>query len=131
MNRRVNIEIMEGFVCKGEACPSVVAEAEAKLGLNFSEEYKDLLEKYSIFAINGHEFTGIAKTKGQSVVDVTMLHCEKYADFPKNMYVIETVGVDGLVILQDTNGYIYTYQPGTMPERICNSLEEYLEEIKG
>jgi len=43
------------------------------------------------------------------------------------MYVVEEVHVDGLVIWQDESGQVYQTIPGSLPQKIANTLSDYLD----
>ena len=50
-----------------------------------------------------------------------------YPDFPVNMFILEDLGFDGLLILVDTKGSVYEWQYGSC-KKIYPSIVEYLEE---
>ena len=49
-----------------------------------------------------------------------------FKDFPKGMYVIENFAIDGILLLQNTTGEIYTYQPNGKMKQVASNLDEYL-----
>lgn len=59
------------FRCLGAADSGAIIEAEAKLGLSFSKEYRSYLESCSFASVNGHELTGICKSPRLDVVGAT------------------------------------------------------------
>lgn len=64
------------------------------------------------------------------VVDVTKNNREHINDMVKDMYVVEEINIDGIVIWQDVTGRIYETCPGCeKPKPIYNSLVEYLESV--
>lgn len=50
----------------------------------------------------------------------------EFPDFPMDCYVIESLGIDNIVIVQKTDGKVYQYAPGEDLEHIANSFGEYL-----
>lgn len=101
--------------------------ASRTLGLSFSEEYLNYLQTFGLAYVNGHELTGIGNILRNDVVSVTM---EKRAEphvkaIPEDWYVIEDANIDGIVIWQDTKGFVYMETPGTI-KQIYSSMAEYL-----
>ena len=62
---------LPNFRCLGAADSGAITEAEAKLGLSFSKEYRSYLESCSFASVNGHELTGICKWPRLDVVGAT------------------------------------------------------------
>lgn len=103
-----------------------IYSAEKELQLSFSEEYKAYLKEYGVISAKGIELTGITESKRLNVVDVTKQERELNSNLPYNMYVIENIAIDGIIILQSENGEIYSSTPGTEPRKLYNSLCEYI-----
>ena len=103
-----------------------IIEAEAKLFVSFSKEYKHYLSSVGFAIYEGHELTGICKAKRLNVVDVTLSERSITPDIPDDWYVIEQLNIDGIVIWQSTIGTIYQASPNTKPKKICDSLVEYI-----
>lgn len=102
-----------------------ITSAEKKLGISFSKEYKEYLEIIGLCMVNGHELTGISDESRTNVVDVTEYHRSISDNLPKDMYVVEETNMDGIVILQDKKGIIYSFSNGNIG-KISNSIIEYL-----
>ncbi|MDR0957652.1 MAG: SMI1/KNR4 family protein, partial [Clostridiales bacterium] len=90
-----------------------IAEAEKKLGLSFANEYKEYLSEFGEVDADDIELTGIIpELNNWSVVDLTLrerelaLECG-YDDITNNIYAVEDTGMDGIVVWQDSDGYIY------------------------
>ncbi|MGL5916755.1 MAG: SMI1/KNR4 family protein, partial [Culicoidibacterales bacterium] len=49
-------------------------------------------------------------------------------DSSKDMYVIESLGIDGIIIWQNSKGEVFQTIPNGEPEKIHNSFESYLLE---
>jgi len=103
-----------------------IADAETELCLNFSPEYRDYLSSFGRVVLEGHELTGISKSKRLSVVNTTLI-CKESNNVPDDFYVVEEAGIDGIVIWQNTNGEIFATQPGLEITKIKDSLLEYLQ----
>lgn len=100
-----------------------IVSAEKVLGLHFAPDYRELLANYGSLFLKGEEFLGI------EVVDVTQNAKEEYSDFPQGMYVISKTYIDGILLVQDVNGTIYTYQPEKGCQKIAVSLAEYISSL--
>lgn len=99
-----------------------IAAAEKALNLIFADEYRKYLGTYSRVVYDGHELTGVSKDARTHVVDVTLEIKNNEETIPKEWYVIEETGVDGIVIWQDAEGNIYQNE-----RKICSSLAEYVD----
>jgi len=109
------------------ATKTEITDAELQLRVNFADEYKEYLSAFGAIMADGIELTGIAKSEHRSVVSVTKRERELNANIPNSMYVIEYTGVDGIIIWQDSSGAIYQSSPWNIPQRIFNSLVDYLK----
>ena len=109
------------------ASDTQIIEVERKLKLNFANEYKIYLKTFGAIIANGIELTGIAKSKYRNVILVTQEERILNPKVPNTMYVIENTCVDGVVIWQDSEGYIYKTQPDLEPKKIADSLAEYVK----
>lgn len=103
-----------------------IQEAEIKLSVSFSEEYKDYLSYFGLAVFEGHELTGICRSKRLNVVDVTICERELTDKVPDDWYVIEQLNIDGLVIWQSSNGNIFQTMPNKEPIKIAENLLEYV-----
>ncbi len=101
-----------------------IEKAEKKLGLKFNAEYKEYLSEFGTALYDGHELTGISQSKRINVVDVTLE--EKKEGYPKDIYVIEETGIEGIIIWQTSNGEIYYSSPSCELTKYCDSLHEYI-----
>lgn len=104
-----------------------IKQAEEKLSLLFSKEYSIVVKEFGTVSVNCHELTGICKDNRLNVVDVTLKERERNPDISKDWYVIEQLHIDGIVIWQSSTGEIYQTLPGAKPEKICDSLAEYIQ----
>jgi hypothetical protein len=108
------------------ASEAEIAVAEKKLALHFAQEYKSYLQTFGAILADGIELTGIAKSKSRDVVSVTLQERELNPEVSQAYYVVENVGIDGIVIWQNENGEIFQTLPQTPPQKIANSLVEYV-----
>ncbi len=120
------IKEKRNFRSLGPVNKEEIKKAEKALGVKFAKEYKELLSEYGLFSCHGHEFTGICKSKSLNVVDVTLAEREINPNVLQ-LYVIETLNIDSIVIWQSSNGAVYRTKGLSTPKKISESLIEYLD----
>ena len=103
-----------------------ITDAELQLRVTFADDYKEYLSNFGAIMADDIELTGIAKSKHRDVVSITKKEWELNPKVPHTMYVIENTCVDGIIIWQDTNGFIYKTRPNTEPKQIEKSLVNYI-----
>ena len=123
------ISKLDDFFFLEQPTPEEVENAQNDLGLNFAEDYKIYVSMAGAICGGGIELTGITSHDRLNVVKVTQR--EKFINplIPDDMYVVEVVGIDGMVVLQDSEGTIYTAQPNLSPKKLFNSLIEYIQNV--
>ena len=89
-----------------------VIEAERKLGIRFSDEFRNYLMEYGVASFGSHEFMGLGGDAYLDVVEETLSERRNHPHFPKNCYIVENIGIDGILILQDEEGRIYELNDG-------------------
>ena len=107
----------------------IIESIEEKLKIKFAEDYKEYLLTFGAVCSDIISISGICDDSYMNVIDLTLDAKSVNEQIPKNFYVIEDIGVDGLVIWQDETGAIYQSIPFRAPEKIYNSLSEYLEYV--
>lgn len=110
----------------GGANETQILEAESLIGLEFSDEFKEYVKEYGAVSAYGFELFGVSKSKRLDSASVTLEERELNKKFPSNMYVVENLGIDGILILQNKNGEVFEIYPNTEPKKIYNSLADYL-----
>ena len=114
------------FHCENGVSIEQIEKSESCLNLSFSNEYKKYLEYFGVVSVDGHELTGICKSKRLNVVDATNEYREYFKQVSELWYVIEVTNIDNIVIWQDKAGKIYQVQPASKPKKIADSLLDYL-----
>lgn len=128
MTKIINaIENLEDMRFIEPATTEQICEAQNKLGLTFADEYKQYILTYGVVSAKSIELTGISNVKRLDVVNVTEEERKFNSKMPDDAYVIANVGIDGIIIIQDCDGKIYSLMPNEEPEFICDSLTEYIE----
>lgn len=110
----------------GAADKVAIENAEKELGLKFAAEYKEYLGIFGSVLADDIEITGIAKSKNRNVVTVTEREWELNPQIAHNMYAVENLAIDGIIIWQDETGNIYESMPNEAVKKIANSLAEYV-----
>lgn len=103
-----------------------VFKAEKELNLVFADEYKKYLLAFGAVQSDIIAISGIIDDYDYNVVNLTKKLKLSNKNIPDNFYVIEDVGVDGLVIWQSSDGTIYQSIPNSKPVKIFGSLSEFL-----
>lgn len=108
------------------ASEELIAEAERQLNLSFPEDYKEYLSKFGAISFGSTELTGLNIDSYANVVSVTLKEAQRNKSFPKGAIVLENTGVEGLLILQQSDGEVYEWQNGKKGASF-KGLKEYLE----
>ncbi len=108
------------------ASSTQITDAEIQLRVSFADEYKDYLTSFGAIMADGIELTGIAKSDHRNVVFITKRERGLNPNVPNTMYVVEDTHIDGIVIWQDTKGFVYQTQPDSCPKKIAESLADYI-----
>lgn len=121
----------EGFRPGKPIALEQVEQAQKELGVKFADDYiKYLLEFGNAFLISV-DLLGIEndpRFKYASVVYETLEEKKYDPTAPADMYVIENLGIDGVLAWQHENGavyYKYRYDEGL--QKAADSLAEYIE----
>ena len=103
-----------------------VENVEIELALPLSPEYKEYLLEFGAIIADDVELTGIAKSKNRDVIQVTKREWAANNKIKHDLYVVENVGIDGIIIWQDGSGKVYESRPNCGATKIADSLVEYL-----
>ncbi|MCY6356063.1 SMI1/KNR4 family protein [Clostridium sp. ZS2-4] len=127
---------MSNIITKIKAIPNLyhatgcttrqLKEAQNELEIEFPEEYIDYVKEYGAISFYRTEWTGLNVEGYLNVVEVTKQERDLNSAFPADCFVVENQGIDGLIIISDENGCIYSIQYNKK-ELLCESLVAYLE----
>ena len=120
------INNLENLLSLKPASTDDVGNIEIELALPLAEEYKEYLLEFGAIWADDIELTGVAKSKNRDVVQVTKKAWAANDKIKHNLYVVENVGIDGIVIWQDGSGTVYESRPNHEPRKIANSLSDYI-----
>ena len=120
------IENANNFHALVPADSGSINSAETQLGLLFAPDYCEYLLAFGAATFDGRELTGICKSERLSVVTATERARLFYPTFPISAYVVEELGFDHVLTVQDSSGRVYSYGPGDSGKKIAESLQDYL-----
>lgn len=107
------------------ATEEYIDSCEKVLQIPFSSEFREYTRHFGAISAEGLELTGAVSVARLSVVDAT-LYARENNNLPFNYYVVEDLGIEELLIVQDTEGIIYQYSRMTGLIKIAQSLAEYV-----
>lgn len=110
----------------GGASEEQIERAEKRLSLRFSKEYKEYVKEFGMISFYGTEWSGLNIDGYFNVVNMTEDEKALNEVFPEKYFAIENLAVDGIIIISNEEGKIYSIQYDKK-ELICNSLSEYLD----
>ena len=122
------IQSLPGLQFTGGVTECEIREAESILILSFADDYKAYLTECGQLSANGIELTGLSNRKLTSVINLTQNE-RKLLSIPSNHYVIEDIGVDGLIYTQDNTGSIYQLLPNHPIIKVADNLMLYINSI--
>lgn len=105
-----------------------ISQAEGVLGLKFSAEYKEYLLSCGVASADGHEFTGIIDSARLNVVQVTDRVRKRNPNIQRELYVVEELQIDDILIWQSEDGRVYSSSRDELPIEISSSLVDYINE---
>ena len=105
---------------------SQIKEAQKSLNLEFPAEYIEYVKTFGAVSFYGTEWDGLYVDGNLNVVTATKQERDLDSNFPNDCFVVENVGIDGVLTLMGQNGKIYTYQQGKK-SLLCDTLCEYLD----
>lgn len=105
-----------------------VINAESRLGIRFNDEYRNYLMEYGAVSFGNHEFMGLGGDAYLDVVEETLNERTANSGFPKNCYIIENIGIDGVMMLQDEDGAVYELSDAGM-KKVFDSFGEYINSV--
>ena len=111
---------------KGCKTNQIIA-AQKELDIEFPDEFIDYVKTFGVISFYGTEWTGLNVEGYLNVVDATKNERKLGKDFPQGYFVLENQNIDGILILVNSNGAVYSYQSGNEPVLICKTMTEYLD----
>ena len=103
-----------------------ITDAENALGIKFPEEYVAYIKAYGAISFYATEWTGLNVEGYLNVVDVTKQEQDLNPSFPKNCFVLENQGIDGIQTVMNEDGQVFTVQY-EKTQLLCDSLSDYLD----
>lgn len=110
----------------GGANEEQIVRAEKRLNLKFSKEYKEYIKEFGMISFFATEWSGLNVDGYFNVVNMTEDEKALNETFPEKYFAIENLAVDGIIVISNEEGEIYSLQYDKK-ELICSSLSEYLD----
>ena len=120
------IKFMPDYIGSNGRSEEEIEQAEKVLGISFAKDYRDYLEEIGLACFDGHELTGLTKTARLNVIDVTKEYREELGNMVSSWYVVEEVGLDGIIIWQSSDGVVYATMSNSKSVKLAESLIEYV-----
>lgn len=120
------IELLPGLHFTGGVTSEEISDAETSLNLTFAEDYKLYLSIFGQVEAEGIELSGLSNKRLTSVVQLTKNERKMLAIPPKH-YVIENIGIDGLIYTQDATGAVFQLLPNRPVVKVAESLLQYIK----
>jgi hypothetical protein len=120
------IEKLQDLIKLNAASDDQINAAEKALNLKFAKEYREYLMVCGAIIAEGVELTGIAKSKARDVVAVTLEERRINKEVPDDFYVIENLGIEGIIVWQNEKGEIYETSSNNQVKKIYDSLSDYI-----
>lgn len=102
-------------------------EAESELNIVFPEEFIEYVREFGAISFFATEWTGLNVNGHLNVVEVTKKERNLNCSFPRNCFVLENQGVDGILIICNEKGEVFSIQFDNV-KKIYDSISEYLDE---
>lgn len=128
MNILTIINQLSGMRPVQKASEVAIDSAQNALQVTFSGDYKEYLHEFGAISAKGVELTGLNVSPRINVVDTTLAERMRSSDFPSDMYVIENLAIDGILILQNSAGHIFEWQSSGSCRKIFDDLSGYLRD---
>lgn len=109
----------------GAVTENEIREAEKILGLQFADDYAEYLRTFGQINASGIELSGLSMKKMKSVIKMTNDE-RRLSSLPMDQYVIEDIGLDGLIYTQNSSGAIFEVLPNRQPRKVYDSLADYI-----
>ena len=104
-----------------------IDNADNMIITHFAEDYRSYLKEIGLACFDGHELTGLTKISRLNVVSVTQERRKQFGKMVASWYVIEEIGVDGIIIWQSPDGTVYETYPNAEAKRLASSLLNYIK----
>lgn len=100
--------------------------AQKELNLSFPQEFIDYVKAYGAISFYATEWKGLNVDGYLNVVESTKEERRMNATFPDDCFVIENLGIDGIITVVDKNGKVFNLHYENK-DLICDSLSDYLD----
>ena len=108
-----------------------IKAAEQALGLKFAGEYIELLTNFGTLTTDYLDISSTLKDPFYDVTHLTKDVRNRHKGLPNDLYVVYDVHIDGIVILQNASGKVFSIdETGSLMEAY-DSLAAFISKIEG
>lgn len=104
---------------------SAIEAAKEALCVEFSEDFVEYVQKFGSILVRDIELCAIVDNEYSTVAQTKKMR-KNFEDFPIDCYVIENIGIDNIVMVQNAEGRVFQYKPEHGLTLAGNSLSDYL-----
>ncbi|MCM1141853.1 MAG: SMI1/KNR4 family protein [Muribaculum sp.] len=123
------IKSLEKAHCSGPVSQGLIIKSESNLGVKFSNEYVLFLQNFGNMMYRHVEILGLNTNHIDDCVSYTVEAREEDESIPSDMYVIANAGIDGVLILQNTEGDVFSHYPFSECIKKASSLENFIRSL--
>ncbi len=109
----------------GGVSAAEIEKAENELGVRFAHEYKEYLAEFGTVMLEKVDLFGLNSSARLDVVKNT-LRVRESIKLSSDVYCIESLGIEGYVTVQKTNGELYIVDEKGNERFFMSSLAEYV-----
>ena len=125
MSKLVDYLNEKSFKGIGNCTDAEISDAEQRLKMKFPEEYRDFLRAFKAGSFRGMELMGIGTMAYLDTIINTLEERTNDDSFPKDCFVLENLGIEGMLTVVDEDGIVYSYCNGKN-SKLADSLSDYI-----
>ena len=123
------IELINNNNCDyiGKVDIDIINEAQEKLNIKFPEEIIEYISEFGVLSYRSNEINGLGTNSYLNIVNATIDARNTFTKFPNELFVIQDIGINDLLILSDSFNKIYEWN-GDSYKLIFNSFYDFLNQ---
>lgn len=123
------IELIKNNDCDyiGKVDIDIINEAQEKLDIKFPEEIIEYISEFGVLSYGSNEINGLGTNSYLNIVKATQNARQNFTKFPDELFVIQDIGINDLLILADEFNNIYEWN-GYSYKLIFNSFYDFLNQ---
>lgn len=123
------IELIKNNDCDyiGKVDINIINEAQERLDIKFPEEIIEYISEFGALSYGSNEINGLGTNSYLNIVKATIDARKNFSKFPDELFVIQDIGINDLLILSDSFNKIYEWN-GDSYKLIFNSFYDFLNQ---